>query len=293
MTAVTGTGRVLLGPEEPGCDPTPWLRERKTRKFLGLQDDMAVVAAGRAVTQAGLGRSLGERTGLYLAVGWIPFQWDDIRAVYEASIEDGRFSMGRFAGGGYERAHPLLTFRCLPNMPAYHVSSSFDVQGPYLVSYPGPGQLYTVLDAACRALDTGAVDRALVGGVAAQRNFLVEHHYGRLERPVPASRLRDAAALLVLERAEDARARGAPVLCHLEAIETRYEPFDPRTTMPDADERLHADDLVLPDEGELGAASLPHAVSAWLGAPGASDRLTHRLRSRDGVIATSTWRRAS
>ena len=91
--------------------------------------------------------------------------------------------MRRFATEGYLAPNPLLTFRCLPNMPAFHVSINFDLQGPYLVTYPGAGQLYAALEEARVALETGAIDVALVGGVAHQRNFLVEHHVRRLGRP--------------------------------------------------------------------------------------------------------------
>src|SRR5207253_861874 len=97
-----------------------------------------------------------------------------------------------------------------PNMPTFHVSVNFDVQGPYFVTYPGPGQFYLALEAACTALAEGEVDVALVGGVAHQRNYLVRYHFSRLELPVAAEDLQDAAGCLVLERAGAARARGAP-----------------------------------------------------------------------------------
>src|SRR5262249_16911286 len=201
----TGVGVALGAP----CDPVPYLKVRKLRKFMGLQDDLAVVAAGRALHAAGRGAELGERAGLYLAVGAIPFDGAEIDALHAASSIDGRFSMHRFASEGYLVPDPLLTFRCLPNMPAFHVSVNFDVQGPYFVTYPGPGQLCGALDAASAALRTGTVDVALVVGVAHQRNFLVEHHVRRLLPPRRIEALRDAAGCLVLETAAHAAARGA------------------------------------------------------------------------------------
>jgi len=177
---------------------------------MGIQDDLAVVAAGRALAQAGLGNTLGERAGLYAAIGFIPFDQAEIDRVVAASLdEQGDFSMAKFSAEGIARAHPLLTFRCLPNMPAYHVSVSFDVQGPYLVGYPGPGQLHQAIEEAVFALAQGEIDCALVIGVAHQRNFLVTHHFARIDRPVDAARLRDAGTCLVLEREDSARARGA------------------------------------------------------------------------------------
>src|SRR5439155_5672677 len=156
----------------------------------GVQDDLAVVAAGRALASAGLGGApLGERAGLYLVVGHVPFESADLDPLLAASTDEGRFSMARFSTAGFRAVNGLLTFRCLPNMPAFHVSTSFDVQGPYFVTYPGPGQFYLALEEALAALAEGEIDLALVGGAADQRNFLVEHHLGRLAHPTPPGRL--------------------------------------------------------------------------------------------------------
>ena len=81
---LTGLGHVLGAP----CDPRLFLRVRKNRKFMGLQDDLAVVAAGRALESAGLAdATLGERAGLYLAVGYIPFERADIDSLMERTRE--------------------------------------------------------------------------------------------------------------------------------------------------------------------------------------------------------------
>jgi len=264
---VTGVGHVVSTP----CDPSPFLKVRKHRKFMGGQDDLAVVAAGRAIASAGLGDALGERAGLYLATGYIPFERADIELLLAGSLENGRFSMARFSTEGYNAVNPLLTFRCLSNMPAFHVSVNFDLQGPYFVTYPGPGQFYVALEEASAALESGAIDVALVAGVAHQDNFLVRHHFSRVDPP--AERLVDAAGCIVLERASRAgsRARGR-------FLERRlvYRPCDP------------LEDAIAPREsgadGGLGPASLPVALS--LRGPG---RFTHGILSRDGLEASSVW----
>ena len=85
---VTGTAAIVLGGEhgETSCDPIPFLKVRKSRKFMGVQDDLAVVAAGRALQQAGLGTNLGERTGLYAAIGFIPFDQSEIDQIGRAHV---------------------------------------------------------------------------------------------------------------------------------------------------------------------------------------------------------------
>ncbi len=104
-------------------DPAPYLKVRKSRKFMGRQDELAVTAAGRALESAGLlGRPLGARLGVYLAVGYIPFEAEDIDRLMENSMQGSALSLERFSRDGFQSANPLLTFRCLCNMPAFHIS---------------------------------------------------------------------------------------------------------------------------------------------------------------------------
>ena len=278
---VTGAGCVL--PEVAArVDVRPFLPALKMRKFMAPQDRMAVSAAGLALRAAGLERPLGERTGLFLAVGPIPFEESDLTAVVDSSVVDGAFSMPRFSTDGMRGVRPLVTFRCLPNMPAFHVSACFDLQGPYQVVYPGPGQLYLALEQALLALETGRIDRALVGGVAHQRNFLVEHHLGRLDESGQPPALADAGGFVVLESAEAAQTRGAPVRGRLVDWSLDYTPHDPWERGWPPVETFEPRPVGLP-EAELGPASLPVALAL------ADGSLLHRLGSRDGISASSRW----
>jgi 3-oxoacyl-(acyl-carrier-protein) synthase len=287
VIVATGASSVALGPGDPTTlDPTPFLRSRKTRKFMGTQDDLAVVAAAGALRAAGLGPAeLGERAGLFAVIGYIPFNRQDIDPVLEHSLEGQQFSMARFSNGGFQQAHPLLTFRCLPNMPAFHVSSNFDVQGPYFVSYPGPGQVYAALEEATIALEEGRVEVALVLAVAHQRNFLVEHHFSRLAPPVPRAELWDAAACLVVETAEHAARRGATARARLLELSHRYTPHDPLSN-----ERAPSEELggVVAPPGERGPATFLSALAGAMQS-GASLELTHLLVTRDHVTVSSRW----
>lgn len=313
---VSGLGHAIVG--ETACDPEPFLKTPKLRKYMGLQDDLAVVAAGRALQSAGhVGDVDRERVGLYLVVGFIPFEQANLEPLLDASLEDGRFSMERFSTRGFRSVNGLLTFRCLPNMPAFHVSVNFDIQGPYFVTYPGPGQFYLALEEACQALADDAIDVALVGGVAHQRNFLVRYHFSRLQPAVVEQELGDGAGFVALERSRQAgSARG-----RLLDLRISYRPHDPfveaaapeewlekaNTRSPSIREgwgagvtslRRYTPDPNPPPQGgrdlssetalgQLGAASLP----VWLSAHAAQrpGRVRHYLRSRDGFSCTSEW----
>jgi hypothetical protein len=300
---VTGLGHVVVGPGDPPCDPMPFLKVKKLRKYMGVQDDLAVAAAAKALESANLlpapsaSEGLGERTGLYLAVGYIPFEKSDLDPLLAASLDaDGHFSMEAFSTAGFRTVNGLLTFRCLPNMPAFHVSTNFDIQGPYFVTYPGPGQFYVALHEALTALEDGSIDVALVGGVAHQRNFLVESHFARVHPRLQARRLFDAAGFLVLESERHAPRRQPTGRAKLIDFDLFYSPNDPF-----AEERLRDEHFVryppgrpaARDSGDivpegLGAGSLPillsRAAEHWHGC-----WCDHDLTSRDGVEGSSTW----
>ncbi len=249
---------------------------------MGLQDAMAVVASGRAIEASGLSSPLGERVGLFIVVGHIPFEEAQIEPVTSRSVVDGEFSMGRFSTEALRAVRPLVTFRCLPNMPAYHVSACFDIQGPYAVLYPGPAQSYLALEQAVLALQAGRVTAALWGGVAHRRNFLVEHHFRRLE-PDREPELEDAAAFAVLETEAGARARGARIVARLAEHRVSYVPHDPLEEGFALVQRLSRDGGGLEATPDLGPATLATALA--LGGVG----VRYELRSRDGFVASSRW----
>lgn len=300
---VTGTGGVVVGKAgqglagallRPGEEPDvrAWLKSPKTRKFMGKQDRLAVIAAGRALQTAGLApETLAKKTGLYLSVGYIPFDHTDIVTLAENSAVAGRFSMKAFSERAIETVHPLLTFRCLPNMPAFHVSVNFTMQGPYHVGYPGIGQFYHALETAVLALQEGQVAAALVGAVADQDNFLVEHHFNRLAGFSHDSLL-DAAGFLTLETESNALARGAPILARLKALTLSYDAPDILNPLPGrtfSEEICFRGESASPHEaGWLGCTSLP----AWLYAvldSGASGGFEHAAKTRDGFTLKSAW----
>lgn len=248
----------------------PWLKSRKMRKYMGKQDELAVIATGEALRAAGLQAAPDPaRVGVYLCVGYIPFERSDIDALALPSIRDGAFSMELFSTVGIEQVNPLLTFRCLPNMPIFHVSLNFGIRGPYFVTYPGIGQLYLALERAACALRAGEIDQALVGGVADQNNFLVDYHFGRLDGAATARE--DAAAVICLERRADAERRGARPLAELVGLDIQYRAHDP----------LDGECAGLVEDG-LGPASLGFALQGGSSA--------HEARTRDGFTARSEWR---
>ena len=269
----------------------PWLKSKKMRKFMGKQDQLAVAAAGRAARDAALDeRTLQERAGLYMCVGHIPFERSHIEAIARGSVRGGEFCMERFSTAAFERVNPLLTFRCLPNMPAFHVSLNLGIRGPYFVTYPCAGQFYLALECARAALESGEVEVALLGAVADQNNFLVRYHFRRVSgsRKLNGWEGVDAGAFLCLERRDAAERRAADVKLELLSSRVSYSAPDPmRTPQPFAEEVTFAGVKIAAEQPV--AASLPVSLSRAAGG-GDKGEFVHRLSSAGGVDAVSRWR---
>lgn len=282
MTIVlVSLGAAVVGLGDNGVDPSPYLKQRKMRKFMGKQDELAVVATGRALgglfSEAnGIVRPTdwGAESGLYVGVGYIPFEGADIEPVLKDSIDErGEFSMSRFSSEGLGRAHPLLTFRCLPNMPAFHVSYHFGITGRYQVLYPSIAELYLALEEAVYALEQQEITHALLLGVAAQRNFLVMHHLARqVNAPEPDS-IVDAAGSLVLCTEETAVALGYPIMAYLKNVTIR--------TKGEAGLAQHTGEML-----RYGVASLPVFLQANMAQQA---ECVHQMISVEGVEVQSTW----
>lgn len=108
----------------------------------------------------------------------------------------------------------------MPNIPANRLNSQFDVAGPsYTISSEELSGIVG-LNIACRALRTAEVDAALVGAVdlSCEPVHIAASEILGSDRQTPG----DAAVVLVLKRASDARAAGDTILAILpdEATDT-------------------------------------------------------------------------
>lgn len=261
---ITGFGlevpEALLRPAASGatddyshdCRPGEFLKQKKTLKFMSKQDRLAVNAAGHALKSAGLTdpERLGA-TGVFLTVGYIPFDFAVAAELCADSTEAGRFSMAKFTTSALEKINPLLAFACLPNMPAHHIAMNFGINGEYMITYPDLPQFYLTLNEAVARLRDGCVSRALVGAVADQNNFLVANHY-RKTAPALTGKLVDAAGFMVLEKESSARSRNATILARLADLS-----IHPRQTSPPS----HAIDIA---EIATGPARLIIELAAFL-----------------------------
>jgi 3-oxoacyl-(acyl-carrier-protein) synthase len=221
-------------PVAPAPDPAPteFLADRKAIKYMGPCTQMAVLAAGRALRDAGLVEAAAaadrQATALYVATGPIAF---DIEQALQAIGKGGAVDLLAFKQEGLRRCHPLLPFKLLLNMPLGLVSITFGIRGHNAIFYPGAEQGGSALSHAVRGLRQGRFVRALVGGSAQTLSLaplLGLQREGRLataiENAQPFSAQHagwapaDQAAFLVLETEAEARRRERAPYAFLEDV---------------------------------------------------------------------------
>ncbi|MCH0540961.1 beta-ketoacyl-[acyl-carrier-protein] synthase family protein [Streptomyces sp. MUM 203J] len=200
----------------PDFDPERLLSARRAHR-LDRFVQFALVAAHEAVADAGLD----------------PTSWDGARVGVVLGCADGgpgtveaQHDVLREQGPG--RVSPLLLPMQLPNMLAGQTAIEFGATGPNLVVATACASGATAIGTARDLLALGRCDIVLAGGSEAMITPLVMAGFAqmgalsrRADDPAAASRPFDAdrdgfvagegAGILVMERVEDARARGAQV----------------------------------------------------------------------------------
>lgn len=194
---------------------------RKAARRLDRFVQLGLVAAREAIDDSGLDPQTwdGARVGAVIGCGMGGAgTWE---AQHRILVERGP-----------ERVSPLLIPMLIPNMVAGHIAIEFGANGPNLVTATACTSGTTALGVARDLLRSGACDVVISGGSEAGLTPLSIAAFGqmhalseRVDDPAAASRPFDAdrdgfvaaeaAGVLILERADDAAARGARVRARL------------------------------------------------------------------------------
>jgi nodulation protein E len=218
------------------------------RATLGRLDrfsQYAVLCAREAVTHAGLdaGNGRASRTAVVLGtgVGGQESQEETYRTLFEA---------------GSTRLHPFSVPRLMPSAAASHVSIDQGIKGPVLGTVSACASAGHAICMAAMMIRGGLVDAALAGGSEACITPGSFRAWEALRvmapdtcRPFSAGRggmvIGEGAAVLVLESATAARARGARVLAELIGVGMAADAHD--LVQPTADGMTQAMRAALDD----------------------------------------------
>ncbi|HUP22787.1 MAG TPA: beta-ketoacyl synthase N-terminal-like domain-containing protein [Thermoanaerobaculia bacterium] len=224
-------------------DLSPWLAPAASRR-MSPPSRLAAAAARMALEDANLAMSPGaeDRCAVFLATGYGPSSYTE--RILEQVIREGPSS-----------ASPMLFTESVANAPAAQVALLERATGANVtVTQLEAGALHAVARGA-QELVSGRADRVLAGAVEELSPLLhaILDRYHALVRPGrggevarPFDRRRsgyvagEGAAVLVLERAADAAARGAETLANLEGWSRAFDPSAPPSGWGERPERTAA-----------------------------------------------------
>ncbi|OKK15675.1 3-oxoacyl-ACP synthase [Streptomyces sp. CB00455] len=224
---------------------------RRVGRFI----QFALLAARRAVTDAGLPTDvgLGERVGVVLGVG------SNCLSTYITEF-------GHLGADRPVRVSPLALPRSVPSMAAGEVALDLGAQGPNFTTASACASGATAIGVARDLLRSGTCDIVLAGGSESGRSRMTATCFTRMRalsprrdepelasKPFDAARdgfvLGEGAAVLVLERAADARARRAEVLALLRGYGAGSDAYHPIAPHPQGDGAVRAIVAALRDAG--------------------------------------------
>lgn len=240
----------------PRLRPQAFMKRRKDLKLMSRDAQLAVQAAGLALTDALVAPMdpdawpvPTEEVGLFMGVGLEPGNITELGYVAaDCGGADHRIDLHRLGGHSIDLIPPLSALQTLPNMALAHVSINLGLMGPGEALSPWGTSGMTALGVAVEAIERGECAFALVGATDSDVDLGGVSTHARLgiaARLTAAQGqtadmwsldglvLGEGAAFFVVEREASARARGAHVIARVGEIAGRARPgarlgkFDP------------------------------------------------------------------
>lgn len=267
----------------PGLSPEPHVTEKKLLRLMNQEAQMAVVAAAKALEDAGIkpGKDYApEDIGLFGATGTAGLPISEFAPLLNASSNvKGDFDLNLFGNEGLRAVSPILSFKILGNMPTCFVSMCLNLQGVNAVYTPWEGNGAQAIAAAKRALNDGDARCVLAGGADVKTHELAFATLSQLglfdswKTSATGIIPGQGAVFLVMEKEPDARARNARIYARLDRIAQKSACSD--LELP------HLQRDILAELG-IGQHHVPLLVGAANGNPVYSDAEAEALRAVGG-----------
>jgi hypothetical protein len=149
----------------PGFRARTYIADRKSLKLMARSVKLGVSAVNLALADAGdWERVPPERRAFFVGASPQPGDSNDLGPALRASMEDGAFSVRRFAEEGYPLIHPLWLLRGLSNNVLGFASAAFDLQGVNANYCDGDRGGWTALVEGALSVAEGRADLAVAGG---------------------------------------------------------------------------------------------------------------------------------
>jgi 3-oxoacyl-[acyl-carrier-protein] synthase II len=199
-------------------------------KYRGRHTRFAGGAAKKAVRDSGvLDKSFDPtRFGVYLGSGEGAQDFGCFTRMMVSALDGDRLDIAKFTKAGLEMLSPISELEQEPNMPAGHLASMFNAQGPNANCLTACAASSQAVGEATEIIRRGDADVMLAGGTHSMIHPFGVTGFNLLtalstdnDEPTKASRpfdrnrngfvLGEGAAMLILEDLERAKARGAKI----------------------------------------------------------------------------------
>ncbi len=244
-----------------GEDPARW-------KFQGRHTRFAVGAAKKAVADSGvLDTALDPtRFGVYLGSGEGQQDFDSFTQMMVAALEGPGLDLAKFTRKGLEILHPIAEMEQEPNMPAGHLASLFNAQGPNINCLTACAASSQAIGEATEIIRRGEAEVMLSGGTHTMihpfgvTGFVLltalskqNEHPEKASRPFDRNRdgfvLGEGAGMVVLEELERAKARGARIYGEILGYGSTADAFRITDTHPEGRGAIACIKMALADAG--------------------------------------------
>jgi 3-oxoacyl-[acyl-carrier-protein] synthase II len=271
---------------EVGENPENWMYQGRHTRF-------AVGAAMKAINDSGI-KDAGidpTRFGVYTGSGEGQQDFDRFTEMMVAGLNGGTsLDISRFIRRGMEVLNPISELEQEPNMPAGHLASLFDAQGPNLNCLTACAASSQAVGEAVEIIRRDEADVMLAGGTHSMIhpfgvtgfNLLTalstrNNEPARASRPFDRERdgfvLGEGAGMVVLESLEGAKARGARIYGELVGYGSTADAFRITDTHPEGRGAISCMRMALADAG-LGADDID-----YINAHGTSTTVNDKVES--------------
>ena len=239
----------------------------------------AIGAAKQAMADSGVLDTITDpvRFGVYLGSGEGNQDFLTFSKMMAAALEDGEYDASKFVAAGLDLLDPAKELEQEPNMPAAHLATMFNAQGPNFNCLTACAASSQAVGEAAEIIKRGDADVMLAGGTHSMIHPFGVTGFNLLtalsesnDEPTKASRpfdrlrngfvLGEGSAMVILEELESAKARRATIYGKIAGYGTTADAY--RITD-------------IPPDGHGGIAAMRMAI-----ADAAAKPQRHRIRQR-------------
>ena len=235
-------------------DPQPVVGRKRTRRMARFSQ-MASMAAIQAVGASGIDLEQVDSSRVGCVIGTAAGDYYHLEDQHRTLLEKG-------PGNGFPLSVPLI----IPNMSSANIAIDLGISGPNFGVTSACSSGAHALAMAAMILRSGSADVVVAGGAEAAISPLTVDAYGcmgvltsRNDDPAHASRPFDAdrdgfvigegAGVLILEREEDARRRGAEIWAYLDGAGMTADGHSIAIPEPDGSNAARAMQMAMQDGG--------------------------------------------